>query len=84
MRVAKKKKKKRKKDKNADAKLSESKRYLDKEVKGEYVHQKEPLKIPGCASVHVEDLFDPLLDRTNQQYDEYMCAGIRLRMRLNE
>ena len=34
MRVAKKKKKKRKKDKNADAKLSESKRYLDKEVKG--------------------------------------------------
>ena len=57
---------------------------LDKEVKGEYVHQKEPLKIPGCASVSVEDLFDPLLDRTNQQYDEYMCAGIRLRMRLNE
>ncbi|KAK4586977.1 hypothetical protein RGQ29_023919 [Quercus rubra] len=24
---------------------------LDEEVKGEYVHQKEPLKIPGCASV---------------------------------
>ena len=53
-------------------------------MKGEYVHQKEPLRIPGCASVRVEDLFDPLLDRTNQQYDEYMCAGIRLRMRLNE
>ncbi|XP_030934251.1 anthocyanidin 3-O-glucosyltransferase 5-like [Quercus lobata] len=52
---------------------------LDKEVKGEYVHQKEPLKIPGCASVRVEDLFDPLLDRTNQQYDEYLHAGIRLR-----
>ena len=53
---------------------------LDKEAKGEYVHQKGPLKIPGCASVRVEDLFNPLLDRTNQQYDEYMRAGIRLRM----
>ncbi|KAM4068857.1 hypothetical protein ACB094_12G044000 [Castanea mollissima] len=52
---------------------------LDKEVKDEYVYQKEPLKIPGCASVRVEDLFDPLLDRTNQQYDEYLHAGIRLR-----
>ena len=49
-------------------------------MKGEYVHQKEPLKIPGCVSVRVEDLFDHLLDRTNQQYDEYMRAGIRLRM----
>ena len=29
---------------------------LDEEVKGEYVHQKEPLKILGCASVRVEDL----------------------------
>ena len=53
-------------------------------MKGEYVHQKESLKIPGCASVRVEVLFDPLLDRTNQQYDEYMRAGIRLRMRLIE
>ncbi|XP_075653436.1 anthocyanidin 3-O-glucosyltransferase 5-like [Castanea sativa] len=53
---------------------------LDEEVKGEYVNQKEPLKIPGCASVRVEDLFDPLLDRTNQQYDEYVRAGIGIRM----
>jgi|UniRef100_A0A2N9HID9 coniferyl-alcohol glucosyltransferase len=53
---------------------------LDKEIQGEYIHQKEPLKIPGCMSVRVEDLFDPLKDRTNQTYDEYMRAGIRVAM----
>uniref|UniRef100_A0A2N9GU25 Glycosyltransferase n=1 Tax=Fagus sylvatica TaxID=28930 RepID=A0A2N9GU25_FAGSY len=34
----------------------------------------------GCMSVRVEDLFDPLKDRTNQTYDEYLLAGIRVAM----
>lgn len=53
---------------------------LDKEVEGEYVEQTEPLKIPGCRPVRPEDVVDPMLDRTNQQYFEYIriCAEITL------
>uniref|UniRef100_A0A2P2MLS7 Anthocyanidin 3-O-glucosyltransferase 5 n=1 Tax=Rhizophora mucronata TaxID=61149 RepID=A0A2P2MLS7_RHIMU len=47
---------------------------LDKEVKGEYLDQKEPLQIPGCMSVRPEDVIDPMLDRTDQQYLE--CVRI--------
>ncbi|KAL3725855.1 hypothetical protein ACJRO7_030831 [Eucalyptus globulus] len=45
---------------------------LDKEVKGEYVDQTEPLKIPGCKPVRPEDVVDPMLDRSNQQYRVYI------------
>ncbi|KAK3416040.1 hypothetical protein EUGRSUZ_H01247 [Eucalyptus grandis] len=45
---------------------------LDKEVKGEYVDQTELLKIPGCKPVRPEDVVDPMLDRSNQQYHEYL------------
>jgi coniferyl-alcohol glucosyltransferase len=46
--------------------------FLDKEVEGEYVDQVEPLRLPGCKSVWPEHLVDPMLDRTNQQYFEYV------------
>ncbi|KAJ4835719.1 Anthocyanidin 3-O-glucosyltransferase 5 [Turnera subulata] len=49
---------------------------LDKVVEGEYVNQKEPLAIPGCTSVRPEDVVDPMLDRTNQQYVEYVRMGV--------
>ncbi|KAJ6420023.1 hypothetical protein OIU84_030029 [Salix udensis] len=49
---------------------------LDKVVQGEYVDQKEPLKIPGCKAVRPEDVVDPMVDRTNQQYLEYVRMGI--------
>ncbi|KAF8015530.1 hypothetical protein BT93_H1143 [Corymbia citriodora subsp. variegata] len=45
---------------------------LDKEVKGEYVDQTEPLKIPGCKPVRPEDVVDPMLDRSDQQYREFV------------
>ncbi|XP_050381092.1 anthocyanidin 3-O-glucosyltransferase 5-like [Argentina anserina] len=45
---------------------------LDKEVEGEYVLRTEPLKIPGCRTVVPEEVIDPMLDRTNQQYSEYI------------
>ncbi|KAM4118095.1 hypothetical protein ACB094_02G174800 [Castanea mollissima] len=44
-------------------------------VEGEYVHQKEPLKIPGCKPIRPEEVVDPLLERTNQQYFEYLRIG---------
>ncbi|CAL5347721.1 unnamed protein product [Camellia sinensis] len=50
---------------------------LDEEVEGEYVDLQEPVKIPGCNPVRVEDLVDPMLDRRSQQYFEFLrtCKG---------
>ncbi|CAK9174374.1 unnamed protein product [Ilex paraguariensis] len=53
---------------------------LDKEIEGEYVDQKEALKIPGCKPVRPEDVVDPMLDRNNQQYREYVRQGIGFTM----
>lgn len=52
---------------------------LDRQVQGQYVDQKEPLKIPGCNPVRAEDVVDPMLDRNDLQYEEYylsVCNGI--------
>lgn len=49
---------------------------LDKEVKGQYVDRVEPLRIPGCEPIRCEDLPDPMLDRNNREYDEYVRMGV--------
>ncbi|KAF3439043.1 hypothetical protein FNV43_RR17318 [Rhamnella rubrinervis] len=49
---------------------------LDKKVKGEYVDQTEPFQIPGCKSLKPEEVVDPMLDRSNQQYSEYLRIGM--------
>ncbi|KAL3527074.1 hypothetical protein ACH5RR_011730 [Cinchona calisaya] len=49
---------------------------LDKEIDGEYVDQEEPLRIPGCKPLRPEYVPDPLLDRNDQQYHEYLNLGI--------
>jgi hypothetical protein len=51
---------------------------LDEVVQGEYLDQKEPLKIPGCKAVQPEDVVDPMLDRTDQQYLEYVRMGMEI------
>jgi len=48
---------------------------LDELVEGQYVDQTEPLKIPGCKPVRPEDVFDPMLDRNDRQYKEYLTVG---------
>lgn len=53
---------------------------LDKEVDGEYVDQVKPLRIPGCNPIQPEDLFEPMLDRNNQQYREYVRMGSEIPM----
>ncbi|TQE09119.1 hypothetical protein C1H46_005272 [Malus baccata] len=50
---------------------------FDKEVEGEYVDQTEPLRIPSCKPVQPEDVIVPMLDRTDQQYLEYMRNALR-------
>ncbi|XP_047312788.1 LOW QUALITY PROTEIN: anthocyanidin 3-O-glucosyltransferase 5-like [Impatiens glandulifera] len=49
---------------------------LDKEVEGQFVDRTEPLWIPGCKPVRPEDVVDPMLDRRDQQYMEYVRMGI--------
>ncbi|KAJ8544813.1 hypothetical protein K7X08_017396 [Anisodus acutangulus] len=49
---------------------------FDKEIEGEYVDLKEPLKIPGCKALRVDDVVDPLLVRSDQQYEEYIKLGM--------
>ncbi|XP_022941908.1 anthocyanidin 3-O-glucosyltransferase 5-like isoform X1 [Cucurbita moschata] len=48
---------------------------LDKQIVGQYVDQKEPLQIPGCEPVRPCDVVDPMLDRTESQYYEYVKMG---------
>ncbi|KAK6922761.1 UDP-glucuronosyl/UDP-glucosyltransferase [Dillenia turbinata] len=49
-------------------------------IKGEFADQKEPLKIPGCKPVRLEDVVGSILDRSSQQYYEYLriCKQLRL------
>ncbi|XP_009623100.1 anthocyanidin 3-O-glucosyltransferase 5-like [Nicotiana tomentosiformis] len=49
---------------------------FDKEIEGEYVDLKDPLKIPGCKALRPDDVVDPLLDRSDQQYEEYVKLGM--------
>ena len=51
---------------------------LDKVVKGEYVDQAKPFEIPGCKPVRPDQVVDPMLDRTDQQYQEYLNIAIQI------
>ncbi|XP_023551829.1 anthocyanidin 3-O-glucosyltransferase 5-like [Cucurbita pepo subsp. pepo] len=51
---------------------------LDKQITGQYVDQNEPLHIPGCEPVRPCDVIDPLLDRTESQYFEYVKIGMEI------
>jgi coniferyl-alcohol glucosyltransferase len=51
---------------------------LDKKVQGEYVVQKEPLRLPGCMPVRPEDVVDPLLDRTMGEYRVFLRVGLEM------
>ncbi|XP_073156790.1 anthocyanidin 3-O-glucosyltransferase 5-like [Henckelia pumila] len=48
---------------------------LDGEIKGQYVDQPGYLKIPGCKPVRPVDVVDPMLNRDDQQYVEYLRQG---------
>ncbi|CAI8608957.1 unnamed protein product [Vicia faba] len=47
---------------------------LDKQIEGQYIDKKEPFEIPGCKPVRPEDLVDPMLDRNDLQYKEYIAS----------
>lgn len=49
-----------------------------KVVEEEHVKNHEPLLIPGCSSLRFDDTFEPVLDRNNQMYVEYIRMGIEM------
>ena len=51
---------------------------LDKEVEGEYVDQKEPLRLPGCMPVRPDDVVDLLMNRTKHEYHVFLQAGLEI------
>ncbi|KAG9147983.1 hypothetical protein Leryth_003577 [Lithospermum erythrorhizon] len=51
---------------------------LDKQVQGQYLDQEEPFKIPGCKPVRPEIVVDPMWDREDQRYFEYLRVGMEL------
>nr|QSB46684.1 glycosyltransferase [Rubia yunnanensis] len=53
---------------------------LHDQIEGEYIDQAEPLEIPGCKPVRPEDVVDPMLDRNDQQYREYVKLGLEFAM----
>ncbi|CAN6698537.1 unnamed protein product [Malus baccata var. baccata] len=52
---------------------------FDKEVEGNFVDHKEPLKVPGCREFRPQlDVFDVMLYRTNQQYHDFVGIASRI------
>ncbi|KAF2295087.1 hypothetical protein GH714_031433 [Hevea brasiliensis] len=49
-----------------------------KVVEEEHVRNHEALMIPGCSPVRFEDTFEPVLDRNNQMYIEYIRMGFEM------
>ncbi|XP_058069116.1 anthocyanidin 3-O-glucosyltransferase 5-like [Magnolia sinica] len=53
---------------------------LDVEVTGEYVHLQEPVRIPGCKPIKIENLVDALQDRKNDRYGWMLHHARQYRM----
>ncbi|KAJ4962743.1 hypothetical protein NE237_022682 [Protea cynaroides] len=51
---------------------------LHKEIKGEYVDMQEPIRIPSCKPIRVEDLIDSMMDRKKEPYDYCVHMGSTL------
>ncbi|XP_062001577.1 anthocyanidin 3-O-glucosyltransferase 5-like [Rosa rugosa] len=48
---------------------------LDKQIEGEYLDQKESLKIPGCKPVRPEDVVKPMMNRKDREYESFIRIG---------
>ncbi|XP_061998928.1 anthocyanidin 3-O-glucosyltransferase 5-like [Rosa rugosa] len=48
-----------------------------KEVEGEYLDKKEPLKIPGCKPVRPEDV-KPMMNRKDPKYESFIRIGVEI------
>ena len=48
---------------------------LYKEVEGEYVALKDPIKLPGCVPIWPKDVVNPMTDRTKQEHNFFLQVG---------
>ncbi|XP_027179277.1 anthocyanidin 3-O-glucosyltransferase 5-like [Coffea eugenioides] len=53
---------------------------LHEQIDGQYVDQSEPLQIPGCKPVRPQDVVDPMLDRNDPQYREYLRQAMEFQL----
>ncbi|GKA56776.1 UDP-glucuronosyl/UDP-glucosyltransferase [Tanacetum coccineum] len=53
---------------------------MDKEVEGEFVNLPEPVKVPGCNPIQIQDLLDQVQDRKIDEYKWYLFHVSRLHM----
>ncbi|KAF3446282.1 hypothetical protein FNV43_RR11461 [Rhamnella rubrinervis] len=51
---------------------------MDREVEGEYVDLPEPVQLPGCSRVRIEDLVDQIRDRKDVDYQWFLYNLSRL------
>ncbi|XP_050364564.1 anthocyanidin 3-O-glucosyltransferase 5-like [Argentina anserina] len=51
---------------------------LDKQIEGEYLDQKESIKIPGCKPVRPEDVVKPMMNRKDQEYESFIRIGLEV------
>ena len=52
---------------------------LDKEIEGEYVDQKEPIKLLGCMPLRPEDILVPMTDCTKHEYYFFLEVASKMR-----
>ncbi|KAF5752964.1 hypothetical protein HS088_TW01G00882 [Tripterygium wilfordii] len=53
---------------------------IDRGEEDEHVNNQEPLNIPGCFPVRFKDTFEPLVNRDDQIYVEYVRMGKEISM----
>ncbi|PWA85051.1 UDP-glucuronosyl/UDP-glucosyltransferase [Artemisia annua] len=53
---------------------------MDKEVEGEFVDLPEPVQVPGCHPIQIQDLLDQVRDRKIDEYKWYLFHVSRLHM----
>ncbi|KAJ9567224.1 hypothetical protein OSB04_003190 [Centaurea solstitialis] len=53
---------------------------MDREVEGEFVDLLEPVKVPGCNPIRIQDLLDQIRDRKIDEYKWYLFHVARLSM----
>nr|XP_043606882.1 UDP-glycosyltransferase 72B1-like [Erigeron canadensis] len=53
---------------------------LDREVEGEFMDLLEPVKVPGCNPIRIQDLLEQVRDRKIDEYKWYLLHASRLSM----
>ena len=53
---------------------------MDREIEGEYVDLPEPVQVPGCGAILIEDLLDQVRNRKIDEYKWYLLSVSRLPM----